>query len=61
MLKAYFHNDGVHAPHVHIVDVEEQMDVRPPIYSKKELRDWIYETETFNIHMCNMIGLPISL
>ena len=58
MLQAYFHNDSNDKPHVHVWDTEGETDVRSPFYSKAELRNWIHKTETFNIHMCNMVGLP---
>ena len=58
MLQAFFHNDTNDKPHVHVWDTEAEMDVRSPFYSKQELRDWVYKTGTFNIHMCSMIGLP---
>lgn len=61
MLKAYFHNDNTDKPHVHVWDMEAEMDVRSPFYSKQELRDWIDATGTYSIHMCNMRGLPISI
>jgi len=61
MLKAIFHNDKNDKPHTHVWDTETGFDLRSPFYSKTELRDWIYETETFKIHMCDMVGLPITI
>lgn len=61
MLKACFHNDSSDKPHVHVWDTEAEMDVRSPFYSKQELRDWIDRTGTYDIYMCNMKGLPVSI
>ena len=57
MLRACFHNDSTDKPHVHITNMRDDMDVRSPFYSKKELWDWIDENVT-DIYMCNTKGLP---
>ena len=59
MLQAFFHiHDSNDKPHIHVWDTDGELDVCPPMYSKQEIREWVYRTETFNVHWCLMIGLP---